>query len=238
MITIRHTRAEGTLAEGTSRGDGSNVPLKAAGFRWSRQLGCWYLPQSRDRLSDPHAIRRAASALEAAGFEVATDIDDTAEGRPVAEREAERAERAADRAGRFGEYAGNASERAAGTYAQARQMIEAIPFGQPILTDHYSAGRDRRYRDRMGRTFERAFAEMGKAERWEQRASAAGATQRHREAVPVTLRRIAKLEADARRIERAMGVQETGTGIATPGTSPTAFSSSRAAPGGHGSRPR
>jgi hypothetical protein len=204
MITITHNRAEGTLVQGTARGDGSNAPLKAAGFRWSRQLSCWYLPHSRDNLSKSWAIRRAVDALKAAGFEVTTEIDDSAPGRDMAEIESERADRAEARAERFSEYAGNASERAASTYAQARQMSEAIPFGQPMMPDHYSYNRDRNYRNRMQRTYERSFAEMGKAEHWADRSQAAEANQRHRESVPVTLRRIEKLEADARRLQRGI----------------------------------
>ncbi|MFE5808361.1 hypothetical protein [Streptomyces sp. NPDC056491] len=42
----------GTLAEGTARGDGSAEILKGHYFRWSRNLGCWYLPHSRDRAAD------------------------------------------------------------------------------------------------------------------------------------------------------------------------------------------
>lgn len=201
-ITITHTRAEGTLVQGTSRGDGSAVPLKSAGFRWSRELGCWYLPQSRDKASKSWKIGAATEALKAAGFEVTTEVDDTTAGRSMAEREADRAGRAEARVERFGTYAGNASERAAASYAQARQMSEAIPFGQPMMPDHYSYGRDRRYRDRMQRTYERSFAEMGKADHFGQRAAAAEANQRHRESIPATLRRIEKLEADARRYER------------------------------------
>ncbi len=55
-IEITHTRREGTLIEGTSRGDGSSeiLRLREYGrtqrqpFRWSRNLDCWYLPHSRD----------------------------------------------------------------------------------------------------------------------------------------------------------------------------------------------
>ncbi|GGR41466.1 hypothetical protein [Streptomyces roseolus] len=39
-IVIRHTRAGGTLAEGTARGEGTAGILKARRFRWSRTLDC------------------------------------------------------------------------------------------------------------------------------------------------------------------------------------------------------
>jgi hypothetical protein len=83
-------------------------------------------------------------------------------------------------------------------------MAEAIPFGQPMLVDHYSYNSDRRYRERIHRTFGRAFAGMDEAKELARRAGAAEANQRHRESIPATLRRIAKLEADERRIQRTI----------------------------------
>jgi hypothetical protein len=43
-ITLTHTPADGTLADGTSRGDSAGAVLKANRFRYSRNLGLWYLP--------------------------------------------------------------------------------------------------------------------------------------------------------------------------------------------------
>ena len=40
-LAITHTRADGTLIDGTSKGDGSNTVLKANGWRFSRVLGGW-----------------------------------------------------------------------------------------------------------------------------------------------------------------------------------------------------
>lgn len=42
-------------------------------------------------------------------------------------------------------------------------MADAIPLGQPILTDHYSARRDTNYRARFARGFERGFEHADKA---------------------------------------------------------------------------
>ena len=165
-----------------------------------RQLG---IGQSRDRNADTYKIKRAAEALRAAGHTVAVEIDET-ERRSVAEIEAERAERADARAGRYTERAGRTSAQATADYQRARQMAEAIPLGQPMMPDHYSYGRDRRYRDRMHKTYDRAFAAMGEAEELGRRAESAQATQSHRESIPATLRRIGKLEADERRIQRTI----------------------------------
>ena len=43
-------------------------------------------------------------------------------------------------------------------------MAEAIPFGQPMMPDHHTYGRDRNYRNRMSRTYDRAFEGMDEAE--------------------------------------------------------------------------
>ena len=49
MTAITHTPAGGTILEGTTKGDGTNHILKTCGpWRWSRNLGAWYIPRSRD----------------------------------------------------------------------------------------------------------------------------------------------------------------------------------------------
>jgi hypothetical protein len=58
-------------------------------------------------------------------------------------------------------------------HEQAHQMASYIPFGQPILVGHHSEKSDRRYRDRIHRTFERSFESYKKAERLKERANAA-----------------------------------------------------------------
>lgn len=54
-------------------------------------------------------------------------------------------------------------------YDQASKMQSIIPFGQPILVGHYSEGRDRNYRKRIGAKFDRSFALQAQAEKLEQR---------------------------------------------------------------------
>ena len=204
-ITITHTHAEGTLIEGSRKGDGVWEVLKGLGGNWRyfRSLGQIGLGQSRDKAAQTWKIERAAKALREAGHEVTVTVDES-QRRDVATIEADRAERAEARAERYDARAERTGAEANAAYERARQMSEAIPFGQPILTDHYSARGDRRYRDRIHNTYGRAFAGMDEAKRLEQRAQAAEATQSHRESVPATLRRIDKLEADARRIQRRL----------------------------------
>ncbi|MEB3067345.1 hypothetical protein, partial [Parvimonas micra] len=91
-----HAAAEGTLIEGTSRGDGSAEALKANGWRWSRALGSWYVPHSRDREPKTAIINRTAEQLTAAGFIVEISIDYAR--RPAATVEADLLDRRSDRA--------------------------------------------------------------------------------------------------------------------------------------------
>lgn len=95
-IEICHTAEDGTLVHGTNKGDGTNVILKASGFRWFRTLGLWGIPGSRDRQPNIFKIDRAAAALRAAGHEVTVNVDSNH--RPAAEAEADRAQRQQDRA--------------------------------------------------------------------------------------------------------------------------------------------
>ena len=59
-LTITHAPSEGTLIDGTSRGDGTADILRTNGWRWSRTLGSWYLPHSRDRAPKTQTITRTA----------------------------------------------------------------------------------------------------------------------------------------------------------------------------------
>jgi Domain of unknown function (DUF3560) len=59
-------------------------------------------------------------------------------------------------------------------YKHAQAMASAIPFGQPILVGHHSERRDRRYRERIHRTYGKAFALSDAAESAERRAAAVG----------------------------------------------------------------
>ena len=204
-ITIKHTRADGTLIEGSRKGDGVFEILRGLRGNWRyfpsiRKIG---LGQSRDKAAKTWDINQAAEALRNAGHEVTVEIDDTKR-RTVAEIETDRAERAEARAERYEERAGKTSTEANAAYARARQMSEAIPFGQPVMPDHHSYRRDMNYRGKITRTYERAFAGMDEAKELQHRAEAAEANQSHRESIPATLRRISKLEAERRSWQRAI----------------------------------
>jgi hypothetical protein len=208
-IKITHTRREGTLIDGTRRGDGAAEILKARHYpsgytqpaRWSRTLSCWYLPRSRDKATSKAMLEALAERLRQAGFTVTVTIDET-DRRTFAEAEAERAERAADRAERYDGYADNAADRSDAAWRRGRQIADGIPPGQPILVGHHSEGRARRDLRRMDDAMRTSVREGERAAHWSGRAAAAGGYEAFRKNPGRTLRRIEKLRADLRAVEK------------------------------------
>jgi Domain of unknown function (DUF3560) len=203
MITITHTHADGTLLEGSRKGDGVYKVLKGLrdNWRYFPSIGAIGIGQSRDRNANTYKINRAAEALRAAGHEVTTEIDES-DRRTFAEAEAERNERAEDRAERMAGYAANAAARSQAGYDKSRQILDGIPMGQPILVGHHSERRHRRDLARADAGMRTSVEEGRKAEHYEHRAANAETYQASRESVPVTMRRIAKLEAEQRKLQR------------------------------------
>ena len=79
-------------------------------------------------------------------------------------------ERREARADRLRDWAGKRETSAAANAVRASEMASVIPFGQPILVGHHSERRDRNYRDRIGRTMDRAIEDSRKAESMRSRA--------------------------------------------------------------------
>lgn len=201
--------AHGTTADGTSRGDAAGPILKrAGGFMWSRAQGTWVHNRTWHTGTRTLKARAAHAALVAAGIPCEL-IEDTAApavttADDVAAFEADRAGRADARAERLTERAERVGAIADATWDRARGMASHIPLGQPILMDHYSAGRDIRYRARINRLEDKAVEGFRDAEETARRAASTVATQKHRESLPTTLRRIAKLEAERRDVQRRL----------------------------------
>jgi hypothetical protein len=201
MVEIIHTRADGTIADGTAKGDGSAPILKRAGFRWAPSIRTWIVQQSRDRDAKTWIIDAAAEQLRAAGFEVTVSIDDTP--RDFATAEADRADRVAGRADRLEVRAERAAAESAARLEAARQAFDAMN-GTPILVGHYSEGRHRRAIARADNNMRRGIEEGRRAEQLNRAAEVAGDYTARRESLPTTLRRIAKLEAEERKTRRDM----------------------------------
>ncbi|MDT0377255.1 DUF3560 domain-containing protein [Streptomyces sp. DSM 42041] len=200
-VTITHTRANGTLLTGSHKGDGVFDIVRAYNFRYFRSLGKLGLPRSRDNAAQRWRINAAADALRAAGHEVTITINED-DRRTFAEAEADREERAEARAGRYGDRADRASTSADARRAAAKRISDSIPFGQPILIGHHSEGRARRDNERIDTNMRKAIAETERSGYWQNRSLAAENYKRYRNNPARTLRRIAKLEAELRRIEK------------------------------------
>ena len=210
-VTITHTAADGTLAEGDPRPHQQH--LKSAGFRWSRNLGAWYLPASRDRAPRRDVIARAADGLRSAGLTVEVTVDEAA--RPAAEREADAAARSAARAAGLDAKATRLGAIADETLAAARARADMIPLGQPILVGHHSERRHRRDLERINAGYDRGLATAREADETARRAAAATARQEHRLTGPATVRRLETLRGEDRRIARIIaGTQYAHTGPA------------------------
>lgn len=209
-ITITHSRAEGTLLDGSVKGDGVYDIVREHGFRSFRSLGMLGLPRSRDREAQMWRINAAVSALRDAGHEVTVEINEEKR-RSFAEAEAERAARAAGRAERFSGYAENAASSSDGRRKAAKRIADGIPFGQPILVGHHSEGRARRDAEAIDRNMRKAIADGERAGYWESRATAAENYEEHRNNPQRTLRRLERLRAELRQQERFhAGVAEEG----------------------------
>lgn len=201
-IRITHTAAEGTLALGTSKGDGSAPILKGYSFRWSRTEGFWYRPNSRDRDPRMDIINGTANGLRLAGFDVEVDVDDTP--RATADVEADRAARSEDRTNALAAKSARLTAAGSAQATRNRELRDLIPLGQPMMPDHYSYNRDRRFRDRLSRNDQRAWETINAGEEAGHRADAAATNQAYRMTGPVTERRIAALEAELRGVERSL----------------------------------
>lgn len=204
MITITHTHLTGTLATGTSRGDGSAVVLKAVGWRWSH-LTSWYLPRSRDRDANRTRIDATAQQLRAACHAVTVGIDDTIPS--IAEREADLSNRGMARAAALRAKADQAAARECSLTEQLERLRDRMPLGQPILVDHPSAGVLRRHYEKVTRLTEEGIRTGQAANRLREAAAAAEAEVRGRYAPLTVANRIALLETEHRNAAGAEAVR-------------------------------
>ncbi|MDH6284503.1 DUF3560 domain-containing protein [Prescottella agglutinans] len=200
-LTITHTHADGTLIDGTSRGDGSAEVLKAQRWRWSRNLGSWYVPQSRDRRAKLAQINATVAALRAAGFTVEVEVDDTY--RATAEVEADKIARQADRVDALDAKADRKAGAAESAWDAERAATAALPEGgEPIKVGHHSEGRHRRAIEKSWNALGKAVLSEREAAAARGRADAAAKTTDRRYAPVTVARRIDKLAAELRGLER------------------------------------
>ncbi|PWI16005.1 hypothetical protein DI272_18915 [Streptomyces sp. Act143] len=200
-LTITHTRADGTLLEGSRKHDGVYEIVRPIGFRSSRNLGALYIRNSRDREADHWRIRRAVAALREAGWEVTVEIDESKR-RSFKEAEAERLERAENRAERHSDYASSAAARSNARHKAALGALDGIEPGQPILVGHHSERRHRRAIERSDNNMRASIAEQERAQHHSDRAETAAQYKARRYDPNRTRRRLEKLNTELRKLER------------------------------------
>ena len=198
-LTITHNAAEGTLIEGTSKGDGSNTVLKTNRWRWSRNLGSWFIPQSRDRQAKRGQIQATVAGLREAGFEVAVEIDDHL--RSATETEADRTNQALNRAEALKVKAQRRAQQADQAQEQAEAAMSAVPQ-EPIKVGHYSESRHRKAIDTAETKARKALSAREEATLAAGRARTAAASAQNRDGALVVARRIERMETELRGVCR------------------------------------
>lgn len=215
-LSITHTHAEGTLITGTTRGDGSAEILKNQRWRWGRSIGCWYIPRSRDTPAKRTVINATVTALEAAGFAVTVEVDNTP--RPTAEVEADKLDRAQDRADALAAKAQRKDTAAATAWQRSQAAGEALPpGGEPIKVGHHSEGRHRRSIDKAWNAMGKAVEAEKTAQEAHRRAEAAAATVAHHHSPHQVATKITEAQTRIRAINRRLDgyTADRGTPYAT-----------------------
>jgi hypothetical protein len=203
-LAITHTHQDGTLIDGTSRGDGTAEILKGLGWRWGRSIQTWYVTRSRDQMAKTPLITATAAALEKAGHTVTIEIDDAP--RATATVEADKAEHSAARAAALAQKAERREAAALAAAGHSRAAHEALPpMGEPIKVGHHSEARHRRAVDRAWNAWSKEVAAGRAADEAKRRAREAAAATGARNTPVTVANRIEKLAADARALERLHG---------------------------------
>jgi hypothetical protein len=199
-LIISHINEQGTLVEGTQRGDGSRDALRAAQFKWSRNLGAWYMPNSRGRAAKRARIEYLQTQLEQAGFTVKVEIEEYDAAQAFETLQTHGDERAALHAGR----AAAEQARSDARYQASSEAVRGVEPGQPILAGHHSQPRHERDLARSHSQMGASVAHSRKAERAAGRAAEVE-RQTQRRSNPVVMgRRAERLEAEQRALERRL----------------------------------
>lgn len=194
-LTLTHTAADGTILEGTNRGDDAGRILRGRGWRFSRAITAWYIPYSRDRDPKQHLIDTTVEALQAAGFVVDVSVDDAR--RPMTEVEDDRIAREAARADHLAHYADRKQQTADEKEIQAFAALQRVPpMGEPIKVGHHSEGSHRASIRKADAAMHRSLVADQEATRAKARADlAARSTDRRYEPIAVA-NRIARLNTE------------------------------------------
>lgn len=200
---IEHT-GDGTLIHDTARDDSQLRDLiKKAGFRWSRNLDAWYLPRSWHFDTRGRAVDELTAAVSAIGRNIPVQTD-PARTRTAAQIEEEKVARALARADRLTERADRLDATADDTEAAARRSLEAWPLGQSLAGSPSAMRRQRNWLDRQRGRLDRARETRAAANDARRRAETAESTARTNDNPAVIARRLERLRARLRRVDKAI----------------------------------
>lgn len=199
-LRIVHSESDGTLLEGTTRGDGAAEVVRTLGWRWSRTLGLWFVPRSRDVAPRRELIRSTAAALGEAGFDVEVSVDAVVGDR--AHTQARLDDRSAARAAALTHRADREQHQADTAWEAGRRIADQIPWGQPILLGHHSQRGAERDAANIRRQMDATVEHAGRAHRARAAAANAAAAPGARRNPVTVARRIERLGAEIRRSER------------------------------------
>lgn len=201
-ITISHTYAEGTLLDGTTRGDMPTIKpvLRTHGWRWGRSISCWYQQASRDKLAPQSRIEATAAALRDLGYDVEVTVDNTP--RDMTEAEVDRSERMDNRADALAVKARRKNAESDAYLGRAHQLADSIPLGQPILVGHHSEKRARRDLERIHNWQHKGLDLYREAKLAADKADTAGRHMDFRYNPETVANRVRDLETDLRKIDR------------------------------------
>jgi phospholipid N-methyltransferase len=155
--------------------------VKAAGFIWAAKQGLFVAP-----IWTP--------AREDLLIRLVGEIDD--EDKSLVERAEERAER-------FEDYSEKREKEANQAHSQVERICDGIPLGQPILVGHHSERHARKHAEQIQNGMRKAVKLWSTSKYWTERAAGAISHAKYKELPGVRARRIKKLEAEVRKIERA-----------------------------------
>ncbi|MGW1352806.1 DUF3560 domain-containing protein [Streptomyces sp. NPDC002409] len=200
-IDITHTPQDGTLADGGQKGDGTGDILKRHGFRWFPSIGQYGIRSSRDRAPRIVAIEAAAEELRAAGHTTTVTVDGTV--RDNATVRADQHDRLEDRRAALTAKGERLDQEAAALRRHSDEMVEHIPMGQPVAP----GARGRAHRNLLERSVDtaiRAAHTQQEADQMPGRVTGSRWQEARRERLDVTARRVDRLNAELRSLDRRM----------------------------------
>ncbi|UQA95648.1 DUF3560 domain-containing protein [Streptomyces halobius] len=203
-ITISHTHADGTILEGSSRGDGVWEILRGLRDNWwftKGPAGFLYIKNTRDRAARLVAIETAAKELEAAGHTVTVEIDDTVRDNATV-REAQH-ERLEDRRAALKAKGEKLAAKSEALHRASDAMVEHLPLGQPVMPGKRGQAH-RRLLERSVDTAINGALTAQEAKRMPARIEGSRRAEAYKERPDVTARRVERLEAELRSLDRRM----------------------------------